>query len=189
MRTSTVVFLVVFLCFFSSREHRSKFHSLVDGLRSGLHEVTSDRACSFAFDGCRDGKRADAAEPAELRNLRADLRGMDEREEAADKILRTIDRSVRALTDRIRKLEHDAKRHPDQGDVYERSLTLLIRQQGELEAERGEILELKGQLEGEKVRLRAEMDLARIRGERREVESFLRNERVSPVEALAGAVR
>ncbi|MFG0316643.1 MAG: hypothetical protein ACF8XB_05175 [Planctomycetota bacterium JB042] len=184
MRTSTVVFLVLFLCLFSSQERRSKFHSIVEEVKAHVHEATRDHIGDRRSGRkCRDS--GSIVRNDETRGLKGSIRLLEEKEEAADKTLRTIDRSVRTLDDRIRKLERDAARQPHLRDVYERSLKLLLRQRIELHNEREEIVQLKERMEGEVVRLRAELDIAKIRAERKEVEAFLDRERSSPMDQLA----
>jgi len=178
MRTSTVVFLVLFLCLFSSRERRSKVRSVIDELRSEVHFVTADRQAS----GCRAHA---TIEGKDATRLRSQLREIGQRDEAAKRTLRTIDRSVRTLDERIRKLEQEAERQPQFSDLFRRSLERLVRQRVELENEREEIVSLKERMEGEAIRIQVEIDLARIRDERRDVESFLRRERGSPMDQLA----
>lgn len=178
MRTSTVVFLVLFLCLFSSRERRGKISSAIHHIKSEVHAAT-DRHLSHS------GAEAADLETSEVASLRSELRELDQRDEAAERTLRTIDRSVRALDERIRKLERELVRQPQFGEVFQRSLGLLVRQRIELKNEREEILGLKERMVGEAIRVQAEIDLARIRGERRQVESFLRRERGSPMDQLA----
>ncbi|MFH0947159.1 MAG: hypothetical protein V2A76_18380 [Planctomycetota bacterium] len=178
MRTSTVVFLVLFLCLFSSRERRGKISSVIHHIKSEIHSATD----GHFSESC---KRDAVPEDSEVTGLRSELRELDQRDEAANKTLRTIDRSVRALDERIRKLEHELKRQPQFGEVFRRSLGLLVRQRTELKNEREEILGLKERMAGETIRIQAEIDLAQIRSERRQVESFLKRERGSPVDQLA----
>lgn len=184
MRTSTVVFLVIFLCLFSSSEKRSKIRSVFDHLKAGIHEVTShDSQCDDSRSSSSRSRRVQDSD--EVRSLRSDLRGLEQRDEVAKKTLRTIDRSIRALDERIRKLEQELARNPQFDDLFKRSLELLLRQRIELHNEREEIASLQERMRGESIRIQTAIDLAKIRGERREVESFLQRERRSPVEAIA----
>ena len=178
MRTSTAVFLVLFLCLFSSHERRSKVRSVIEHLKSGIHTAT-------ASDDSSRCHGSSSAEGEEVSRLRSELRELDQRDEAAKKTLRTIDRSTRSLDERIRKLEHDLERQPQFSGVFKRSLELLVRQRIELYNERQEIVSLKERMDGETIRIQAEIDLAKIRSERRDVESFLRRERGSPMDRLA----
>src|SRR5690606_4885165 len=168
-------------CLFSSQERRSKFRSIVDDVKAHVHEATRDHI------GHRRGGRSDRSDDrsAEARDLKDGIRLLEEKEEAAERTLRTIDRSLRTLDDRVRKLERESAGEPHLRDVYDRSLKLLIRQRVELHEERDEIVRLKERMEGERIRLRAELDIARIRSERREVEAFLDRERSSPMDRLA----
>ncbi len=194
MRTSTVIFLVLFLCLFSSQERRSKFRAVVDSVREHVHEATSHSHHSSSASGSKRSSSRKCASATCSRcatdsdaekELKKALRDIEDRENAADKTLRTIDRSRRALDDRIRKLENEVASNPRIKDVFSSSLELLLRQQVELDHEREQILALRERMKGESIRLQAEIDLARIRDERRAVESFLNQERVSPMERLA----
>lgn len=184
MRTSTVVFLVLFLCLFSSNERRSKFRSIVSEVKAHIHEATQDHISEHRKVRNRSSCE-DIAQTEEARELKDGLRLLEQKEDAAEKTLRTIDRSVRTLDDRIHKLERDMAREPHLRDVYEGSLKLLLRQRIELQNERTEIVQLKERMDGEMIRLRAELDIAKIRAERREVEEFLNRERGSPMDRLA----
>lgn len=189
MRTSTVIFLVLFLCLFSSQERRSKFRAVVENVREHIHEATSHRSTSEKRSKSRKCssptcERCAPDSDAE-KGLKNALRELEDREDAADKTLRTIDRSMRTLDDRIRKLEDEVAANPRIKDVFAGSLELLLRQRIELNGEREQLLSLKDRMKGESIRLQAEIDLAKIRDERRSVESFLNQERVSPMERLA----
>jgi len=191
MRTPTVAFLVLFLCLFSSQERRSKLRSVVEGVKGQIHEATrghlghqssrshSSRACRDA--GCSTSK----IDLDESNILKDQLRQLGEKDETAEKTLRTIDRGIRTLDDRINKLERECARQPHLQEAYERSLKLLLRQRLELASERTEVVDLVERIEGESIRLKAEIDIAKIRAERREVESFLNRNRTSPMEKLA----
>lgn len=188
MRTSTVVFVVLFLCLFSSSERRSKIRGFFEKIGSHVESVVSDHSCQRP---CRHGESVMVRvgqESSETRALRSQLHELERRDDAAKKTLRTVDRSVRTLDDRIRSLEKEMKRQPQFEDVFQRSLHLLLRQRLELIVEREEIAGLQQQMKGEAIRIQSEIDLARIRCERQAVESFLKQERGSPVERLADEV-
>ena len=184
MRTSTVIFLVIFLCLFSSSDRRSHLREIVDHLREGVHELTEP--CERHAAPCPAPAAAvEVEESHDTRALRGELEELAQRSEAADKTMRAVDRSVRTLDDRIRKLEREMRKQPEFEDVFESSLTLLQRQRAELLSEKDEIQALKERIQGQAIRVQAQLDLASIRSERREVEAFLNRERGSPLEKLA----
>ncbi len=187
MRTSTVLFLVLFLCLFSSFERGGRIRGFVREVRDGFVEVTGGGHC--ARSGSCDGAAALAADDSEVRRLRAELKEIEERDELSDRTLRAIERSVRTLDDRIRKVEREAERQPSSAASLRPCLEQLLRQRLELCGERDQIARLQEELEGESIRLQAEIDLARIRGERRAVEEFLHVERGSPIERLSSEAR
>ena len=187
MRTPTVVFLVLFLCLFSSQERRSKFRDLVEDVKGTIHEATRDhighkKSRRHSSRVCRE---AGCSTSDESGLLKGQLRELGEKGETAEKTLRTIDRGLRTLDDRIHKLERECARQPHLQDAYERSLKLLLRQRLELAGERTEVVDLIERIEGEEIRLKAEIDIAKIRAERHEVESFLNRNKTSPMEKLA----
>lgn len=197
MRTSTVVFLVIFLCLFSSAERRSSIARAFQKVKAEIQDATCgghERCHAHGAGVCHHHgataavHRQEAAEESDdLRALRLELREIEQRDEAAKRALRTIDRSQRALDDRIRGLETEIRRTPRLREMFENSLGLLSRQRLELAREREEIVRLQERMKGEGIRIQAEIDLTRVRGERREVESFLTRERRSgdsPVDRL-----
>lgn len=177
MRTSTAVFLVMFLCLYSSREDGSKLRAVASQLKGAVHELTGSSSSKRS-----SGSRSDSAE---VRGLRSELSDVEQRESSAQKTLRTVDRAIRSLEDRIRRLEKDAHTDSSFSGSYASGLSLLARQKAELEAERSEIERLQESLKSSAIRLQAEIDLAGIRADRREVESFLERERGSPIDRLA----
>lgn len=183
MRTSTIVFLVLFLAVFSSDKHKERIHGAAMHVRDAVRELAGSR------HACRPSQRAGAAEDSpESRELRDRLREVEQRDGAADKSLRALDRALRAVEDRLQKLRREAATDPDLADVFAGGLALLARQQVELRAERAQIQDLQEQFKAEAIRLQTELDLASIRGERRAAEEFLLRERGSPTDRLAEAV-
>lgn len=179
MRTSTVVFLVLFLAFHSSSERRSQLRHLAGGVRDVLHQITDPHGCDDDGDSdCRP-------ESQETRLLRSQLRDVEKRESLAKKSLRTVDRAVRALEERARAVEQDARRDPQFADIYAANLSSLRGQVAQMEREKVEIESLRETLRSNAVALQSQIDLAGIRDERKAVEAFLDRERVSPVERLA----
>jgi len=176
MRTSTAVFLVLFLCLYSSREHGSKLRAVASELKGAVHDLTGGSRSSCG----------EVADTAEVRGLRSQLSDIERRESAAKKTLRTVDRAIRSLEDRVRKLQKDARSDSRYSESYTSGLSLLLHQKAELEAERSEIETLQETLKSSVIRLQAEIDLASIRADRREVEAFLNRERGSPIDRLAG---
>lgn len=179
MRTSTVIFLVLFLCLYSSSEHRSKLRTLAAGVRQAVCEIGGDCRAE------RASRDFSAEENAETRELRERLKDVELRDAAAQKALRTVDRSVRSLEERIRKAQKDVRSDSRMAAAFSQTLDLLIRQRDELEGEKAEIESLQEALKSTAIRLQAEIDLASIRAERREVEAFLDRERGSPIDRLA----
>lgn len=186
MRTSTVVLLVLFLCAFSSGERESKVRRAVEGAKDAVARAFGANAP--AGRRC-EAKRGDAVldveESAEVAALREQLRRLEERDDAASRALRAVDRSVRALEERARELRKEARRVPAQEEVFAGSCELLERQKDELAAEKQQIVGLRERMKAEAVQLRARIELAAIRSERREVEAFLAAERPdSPLERI-----
>ncbi|MBI4881017.1 MAG: hypothetical protein HY812_15370 [Planctomycetes bacterium] len=186
MRTSTVLFLVLFLCLFSSFERGGRIRGFVREVRDGILEVTGGGRSSRSESR---GAAALSADDSEVRRLRDELKETEERDELSDRTLRAIERSVRTLDDRIRKIEREMERQPSGAASLKPCLEQLLQQRLELCGERDQITRLRENLEGESIRLQAEIDLARIRGERRAVEEFLRVERGSPIERLSSEAR
>lgn len=181
MRTSTAVFLIIFLCLFSSSDQRSDLRGFAANLAERIHHILDTGEVSLAEEEFGDEFELD-----EMRRLRDMIREIEQREQAADKSTRAIDRSVRSLDDRIRKIETEAAARPRFGQLVDGSLEMLRRQRVELQMERDEISVLKDRMEGEIVRLQSEMELRRIQGERRRVEAFLGVDPNSPMDELAG---
>ena len=181
MRTSTVVFLVLFLAFHSSSERRSQLRHLAGGGRDVLHQITDPHGSEADDEDDRDCR----PESPETRLLRSQLRDVEKRESLAKKSLRTVDRAVRALEERARAVEQDARRDPQFADIYAANLSSLRGQIGQMEREKVEIESLRETLRSNAVALQSQIDLAGIRDERKAVEAFLDRERVSPVERLA----
>ena len=177
MRTSTIVFLVLFLAMFSSADRRGHIGHLFGEVKETLGELTDHR--------CSEHRSSDRSESSETRALRKQLSDVEKRSAIAKKSLRTIDRAVRALEERVRCVEKDMRKEPQFSDIYHANLTSLHGQIGQLEGERAEVEALREALKSAAVQLQSEIDLASIRDERREVEAFLDRERRSPVDRLA----
>lgn len=168
MRTSTAFFLVVFLVVMSSAERR---HSVGQAVGRAAHQL--ERALGHdARRSCADVESTELVDDGELAALAA-------RETATAKTLRTVERGLKALDDRIERLESD-----DDQDLRS-TVRLLEEQRGALDRERAELMIQKSRLAAERVRIETQIDLSGIRAERERTEQFLGTTTPSPMEQLA----
>lgn len=181
MRTSTVLVLVLFLCFATSSERRGGLREIVHDARDFVHELTAPRGERSSRS---NGYKTSREDTAETREIKAKLADSNARAEAASRAQRAVDRSIRQLDDRMKELARESRcrthRH-----VYQGSVELLDRQVDELKAERSKLADLQTQLRDEKAQLQAALDLAYVRVEREAVESLLGRKPTSPLDALA----
>ncbi|MCC7172540.1 MAG: hypothetical protein IT459_18985 [Planctomycetes bacterium] len=168
MRTSTAFFLVVFLVVMSSAERR---HSVRQAVASAAHQV------EHVLGG--EGRRSCADVETTDRGADGELAALAARENATAKTLRTVERGLKALDDRIERLESD-----DDAELRS-TLRLLKEQRGVLDRERAELTVQKSRLAAERVRIETQIDLSGIRAERERTEQFLGTTTPSPMEQLA----
>ncbi len=184
MRTSTALFLVIFLCVVSSERRRAKF--------AGFFERLGDRVTSAVEHA---GSHASQCiervelhiEGPETQRLRERLREATRRESSVITATRTLERGISGLADKNRRLRAEVGR--DRGAAQELASTLdqLARQESELKEELSDLASTRVKLQGEIARLQAELDLSRIRAERDDAERFLTPSPVSALEGLANA--
>ncbi|MBL8766862.1 MAG: hypothetical protein JNL94_05845 [Planctomycetes bacterium] len=168
MRTSTAFFLVVFLVVMSSAERR---HSVRQAVAGAAHHVER------VLGG--DGRRSCADSDSTQRGADGELAALSARENATAKTLRTVERGLKALDERIDRLECE------NDDELVSTVRLLKEQRSTLERERAELAVLKSRLAAERVRIETQIDLTGIRAERERTEQFLGTTTPSPMEQLA----
>jgi chromosome segregation ATPase len=173
MRTSTVFFLVIFLCFASSKERFAGLREVGHEVRAFVHELTGDSRRG-PRSACDDG-RSKAVDKA--------VREIDDRIDAAAKAERALDRSIRSLEDRRRELR--GVRSGRDRSLLEESDDLLARQIGELKSERERLEDVVLRLRAERAQAQAAAELARVQLERRAVEAVLGAKDGSPLDRLA----
>jgi hypothetical protein len=170
MRTSTAFFLVVFLVVMSSAERRHRVREVVSSAAHQL-ECALDRGDRR---GCGD---EDASSGSSARD--GDLVALAARESATAKTLRTVERGLKSIDERIERMV-------DEDDVdLAATVRLLKEQRAALERERAELTVLKSRLAAERVRIETQIDLSGIRAERERTEQFLGTTTPSPMEQLA----
>ncbi len=178
MRTSTVAFVVLFLCLASSADRRSAFREFLSDVKSGIHEVTRE----FRSESCG----SDSGD-SEARDLKRKLKDVDARYTAAGKTIRAVDRSIRQLRDRLTDLR-DEMAHGYASRVVSNSVSVLSQQISELDSERQQIVDLQIALKNERVQIQSQLDLVSVRAERRQLEMMLeRSPGNSPLDRMATA--
>lgn len=183
MRTSTAVFLMIFLCLASSHDRRSQVREFVSDVRSTVREFVQDNRESWQETRAKRGSAT--VDTPRMRELKAELREIDSRQEDAKKAMRAIDRSVRSLKDRVTDLRRDScsKRR---SDVYDSSVELLGKQIAELEGEKAQLQNLLESLDNHRVQVQSSLELESVRIERQEIEKLMERSN-SPLDRLAGA--
>jgi chromosome segregation ATPase len=160
MRTSTVAFLVLFLCLASSADRRSALRGFVGEVKQTVHAIVDE--IRGEHDAHASGTRA----------LKHKLEQIDERYGAASKTVRAVDRSLRQLRDRLDDLRDEAA-HGCSSRVVIDSAEALAQQIRELDAEREKLVALQVALKNERVQVQTALDLESVRDERRELEALL----------------
>lgn len=175
MRTSTVGFLVLFLCLASSADRRGAFREFIGDVRHGVREIVAEL------------RGYEPAPDTSARGLKHRLKEIDSRTEKAAKTVRAVDRSIRQLRDRVDDVRGDWNRSYN-SRVAQESVEALALQIATLESERQQIIELQIALKNERVAVQTALDLESVRDERRELEELL-NRGVptvpSPIDRLA----
>lgn len=185
MRTSTVLFMVIFLCIASSHEQRDRIRGLLGDVRGFVHDATAPDATwarKLKGGSCR------AARSPEAQALKETLAEADSRAEAASRARRAVDRSIRQLEDRLKELSRETRSRAARGAIND-SIELLVRQVDELNAERESLDDLQTAIKNEQAQLRAAYELACVRAERAAVEKALGRHASSPLERLAVSER
>lgn len=183
MRTSTAVFLMIFLCLASSHDRRSKVREFVSDVRSSIHEFVAENRESWHSE--RWEHPVSLVESTRAKELKAEIREIDAKQVAANKAIRAVDRSIRALRDRVSEVRRDpcSKRN---SNVFDSSIDLLNKQIGELEAEKAQLQSLSESLDNNRVQVQSALELESVRAERQEIEKLLDRSN-SPIDRLAGA--
>ncbi len=181
MRTSTALFLVIFLCVVSSEHRREKFAAFFERLGDRV-ESAVERAGQRTS---RCVQRVEQVEDSVTRELRDRLREASRRETAASNATRTLERGIAALADKNRRLRADVGRDRDAAPIVADTLDQLARQEAELKQELTGLAATRARLQGEITRLQSEIDLAQVRAERADAERFLTPSPVSALDGLA----
>ncbi len=182
MRTSTVAFLVLFLCLASSREHRGVIREVAGFVKNGVSSIAHEVHDAIHDRGHRD---ATASREQELRDRLAEI---DDEYGAAGRTLRAVDRSIRQLKDRLNEVASESNRSYSNraaGDSVER----LAQKVQDLETERDRLVELQVSLKNERVEVQSSLDLEGVRCERSRLESVIgrpaRAQEPSPIDRMA----